>query len=793
MHTTHIFKILNMFVAWVGVACIFIGLQSMSDSGYTPPETPAGWIFGMVWISIGQIIALTWFTYAVSTFCSQKCEQKPRWTTTKMVSFTLILFIGMFVAMVGTYLTWKHPYRFTPCDCTDGEWGPQCRPCRCGEHGVCDSGQFGSGRCACDAGWGGPLCDRCDDRWKPEGTCDTCKTGFAGERCEYCAKGYRGDNCDVCDSGWKPWQDSSDLFPRTNALDDGRRLCDECMPHHWGSNCLPCPYGRDVPHLTLDYNDPIVKGTRVADEYGKAGIVEDMRVKVGDDFVQTFTYDSKDPKVLDHTQIKIRYDKENTLSAWTAFADIQGVECNNRGVCEDDTKHQELHPDWQKTCSAKVFQACTSDDECKVSENCKGTCMGVVLPKHPRWFEAFENPPKLCKTDADCQDPNIPYNGGQCVSRFCCDESHHGSGECDCSSGKLFFGDIEDTFTDEPHYTRSPACEFCPGYDWLTQDQKSICSGGKGTCLKSEDSNGQYLNMRCKCSETVWVDLKTGIADPSRIIKWTKSQCQCGDWTEDQQIKCDTCAPGYWGPDCTPCPGGPGANACSRRGTCNEGIRGDGTCVCHVGQDNAWMLGPYVERYNGDCANCMDAYGNTDTCNECAPNFFGEKCWRCEDTDLIKSSELKDIFQPIGSFSLMQSSLVPQPMCLEGIDQCTLACGGGGWCDWGRKGTGVCQCWSNFRTNPSSWNPLDNVCIGNNRSVETCPSFGYCVDDRSLCGRETFVGTNKPMDAEDPLWSPVNDWSGTSASYNTECTDQCFPWRKIDWTRDSSGMTCEYS
>ena len=100
---------------------------------------------------------------------------------------------------------------------------------------------------------------------------------------------------------------------------------------------------------------------------------------------------------MDNTHIQIRYDKDNILSAWMPLSDIQGVECNNPGVCEDDIRHQKLYSKWQETCTSNVFQACTTDDECKVSENCKGTCMGVVLPKHPQWFEAFENPPNCAK------------------------------------------------------------------------------------------------------------------------------------------------------------------------------------------------------------------------------------------------------------------------------------------------------------------------------------------------------------------------------------------------------------
>ena len=61
-----------------------------------------------------------------------------------------------------------------------------------------------------------------------------------------------------------------------------------------------------------------------------------------------------------------------------------------------------------------------------------------------------------------------------------------------------------------------------------------------------------------------------------------------------------------------------------------------------------------------------------------------------------------------------------------------------------------------------------------------------------MSGRETFIGQNKPMDVNDLSWTPQDDWSGTAEFYSSECSGECFPWRKIDWTRDSSGRTCEF-
>ena len=202
-------------------------------------------------------------------------EKKNRFSFTKIISLSLVLIFAAVAACVGTYLTWKYPYKLGPCDCAKGFWGPTCKPCLC-QNGVCDDGQYGSGRCACDYGFTGNICDRCDERHKPEPykigpgetACDVCKTGFAGKKCDECDRGYAGEMCEECADGWQPWIHSSDLFPLTISEDDNRHLCDECLPNHWGYNCITCPWGNDVPHIILTENEPILNGTRVADSFG---------------------------------------------------------------------------------------------------------------------------------------------------------------------------------------------------------------------------------------------------------------------------------------------------------------------------------------------------------------------------------------------------------------------------------------------------------------------------------------------------------------------------------------------
>ena len=804
MHVNTISKLFGLAVLWLGVIMVLRGSIIIYDSGYTPPETPSGWIMGMFWISFGGVIAVTWFVAISARVVDQKCSGKPRWSVLKILSTSLPLLGSACIAITGTFVVWKHPYRLGPCDCESTQWGPNCLPCECGDHGLCDSGTYGSGICACDFGWAGDKCDRCGDRWKGE-DCDVCKTGYANPpKCDRCARGYTGDECDICADGWRPWQNYSDLFPEVISRDDHRHLCDECESNHYGYWCKSCPIGNDVPQITLEKNNPITQSSRVEDSHGNYGHVNSMRVYRHGSWTETFDYDVFNPKVLTQTQIKIKYDRDRSISDWIDIGTIRGVQCNNRGVCNDDTKHQRDTPNWSETCTPSSSSLCTSNEDCLVSENCKGTCQATELPISAIW--AIQLPEgKLCTSDEDCIDRSIiidddgsTYEGGRCMSRVCCKESYHGDGKCDCDP--QFFGRIEE---DKPfrHYKTSPACDFCPGYDWTTEEPSSICSGGLGTCTPGYSRSEDYLQMRCTCGQTQSIDPITKKIVPDKYIQWSGPLCECGDMNDDQ--KCDTCASGHWGPECAQCPGGFGLKACSGHGKCSGSGSNGGTgrCDCDFDENsNAWMLAPFVPRYPSETIG-RDIDGNDSTCSECAPNFWGETCQRCFPRPLsfIKSSELENIFQPVDSlsFGIGVSSTQPAPLCHPQKPWlCSLACGGGGWCNWGRTGDGSCMCWSNKAQNPNTWNPLDNVCISNDRYDgaledyvgigEQCPAYGRCTlgensrETKDLCGFTTNG------------WSPQTPVQDSSV-YDSDCSPNlgtCFPWQQMDWREKNSGISC---
>jgi hypothetical protein len=117
-----------------------------------------------------------------------------------------------------------------------------------------------------------------------------------------------------------------------------------------------------------------------------------------------------------------------------------------------------------------------------------------------------------------------------------------------------------------------PSCTACPGSD--------SCNGGcsgNGICSGSGTSSGKGT---CSCKFHF-----TGALCTECIPLWTG-------------VDCMSCIKDHWGFNCTECPGGP-SNVCNQRGVCDDGVRGNGQCVCETG----WALNE-----EGLCKGCLHGY-----------------------------------------------------------------------------------------------------------------------------------------------------------------------------------------
>ena len=137
--------------------------------------------------------------------------------------------------------------------CNQGFWGKECIKCHDCINGFCDgSGKnTGSGKCVCNDGWSGVLCDTCNDGfWGSNCTkCDKCIHGYCngsntlnGNGKCICNKPYIGEHCDKCINNYFGANCSKycSITKCLNGICNSKGLCDSCEPGYTGDKCNKC-------------------------------------------------------------------------------------------------------------------------------------------------------------------------------------------------------------------------------------------------------------------------------------------------------------------------------------------------------------------------------------------------------------------------------------------------------------------------------------------------------------------------------------------------------------------------
>ncbi|XP_016412871.1 stabilin-2-like [Sinocyclocheilus rhinocerous] len=201
------------------------------------------------------------------------------------------------------------------------------------------------------------------------------------------------------------------------------------------------------------------------------------------------------------------------------------------------------------------------------------------------------------------------------------------------------------------------------------------------------------------------------------------------------------CCKGFFGPDCSPCPGGFTA-PCSSHGMCSEGIDGNGTCQCepsfkgsrcqYCADSNKY--GPFCDKtcgcIHGMCDNRPEASGKCKQ-GSCKEGYTGEFC--------EQQTQLCGPNQPCHAHANCVSNkgaftCVCKPgfqgdgyMCVES-DPCALPHRGG--CSINAKciktgpGTHTCQCLSGWREDGDECQAINN-CL--NPSRGGCHPNATCI------------------------------------------------------------------
>jgi len=186
--------------------------------------------------------------------------------------------------------------------------------------------------------------------------------------------------------------------------------------------------------------------------------------------------------------------------------------------------------------------------------------------------------------------------------------------------------------------------------------------------------------------------------------------CICPNLRLNPSTNCRDCYNSNYGPNCVPC------NVyCNKNGACSSGINGTGLCICNtIGFDPILNCADCKKQYFGiNCTLCPDCFGNG-ICND---RLEGDGTCSCYGIGFNTTNNCGSC-KP-GFFGITCSA-------------CSVNCNGNGYCDDGIEGTGGCIC------NSINYNPNANCLAYANNSGAiggTLGAVGACL----IIGTISFV------------------------------------------------------
>jgi len=167
--------------------------------------------------------------------------------------------------------------------------------------------------------------------------------------------------------------------------------------------------------------------------------------------------------------------------------------------------------------------------------------------------------------------------------------------------------------------------DTAPNVPVLFTDGTSLCDRGNNLYSFHPDWFSQNLSV-----PTNFAIFTLTFKNPGTYRYWAVDHC-FGGVIQVPDVPETSCPPGTWGEQCLQCPGGPD-NVCSQRGTCSQGINGNGTCSCNAGfagpmceySDQVTCNGHGTANFAGQCS-CALGWA-APTCSTCAAGYAGPNC-----------------------------------------------------------------------------------------------------------------------------------------------------------------------
>eukprot|EP00760_Papus_ankaliazontas_P024997 PhM_4_TR2453/c0_g1_i1/m.65008 len=632
----------------------------------------------------------------------------------------------------------------------------------CSGHGICDSGERGSGRCFCNSGWSLADCSipcpggavtpcsghgACDSA---SGTC-TCNDYWSSTDCSVACPGFPQSTC--TGHGTCTYTSSTPA------------MCD-CFLGWAGTDCsVECPGGYLLP---CTGHGTCISATSTCSCY--ADYTKGFWAGASCTSCATGWFGS----LCNQQCIK-----------------VNGVQCAGHGSCQADL-----------TCACEATwqgAACTQCIDGYWGPSCATECPGGYCSPcsgHGTCSDGIAGT-GICTCDRsdakgiwagdECQDCDVGYWGPNC--RSLCPRSSTGTvcnGHGSCSDGMVGTGNCTCFDTPDGHWTTSVdtrSCDSCV-YGWYgpycrlpcpTNPGGDICNGhgrcdsgllGRGTCTCDAGWVGSG------CMEACPVGRNGQICGGGTCSQNASCACFPTFYLDSTTNACEDCITGYYGTNCTSlCPRSeyPAGPICYGHGTCNGGVSGNGTCICSHGWSGALCdtecpggAGAPCNNH-GTCASAtgvctcyndaMRGYWRGNDCSLCVAAFEGSTCTKacpvgasntiCNGRGTCYEGQCFDCQGAAGEVwcgdvcelrgEQCGASCLPGrwgPECqyyCPGITDTGSPCSGNGVCSSGTLGTGACRCREGY-----GGTQCNIACPG---LVEAgfCSGHGRCSDGTCVC------------------------------------------------------------
>lgn len=512
----------------------------------------------------------------------------------KIHAFFICLCFFIIGSIAGTFFFFLYPNDIL-CDytnnkylcnqkiCNKGFFGSNCLECKICINGYCDGSgtNKGTGKCICNKGWSGKLCDNCDIGFFGTNCskCDDCINGYCDGsntkselgtgKCK-CYQPYIGDNCDSCLDNYyglnctKKCTNSLCLDNKCN--NDGS--CKKCIEGYEGLNCNDCN------KLYKSVDNKCILNTNLSEicslpEYGYS-----------------------------ITNNKYGLCKSCPKDNYGLICSGNGV-CNGKGTVFGDGSCNCFGNYTGNLCQYNGILV--NITFCKNSCNQNGNCL---LYDNQYSCNCYDN-----YTETNCNDCRVGYVKNQinkCVR---------------CEKGSNYFGEY---------------CQKC-------NCQNGLCDDGiigNGTCLCNKGFYGigcnkcknNYYGINCtKCSDCnnkgICIDGKLGNGKCICDFGYTGENCdECSNGFIKNNYHCEECPGSYAGKQ----------NECFGNGNCiveNNRVK----CNCNLG----YIGISCSEKIISNCSNynycnlngeCLD--------NECycKNNFYGDYCNETQQSYFMKTN-----------------------------------------------------------------------------------------------------------------------------------------------------------